>query len=236
MARSSSVVVLAVTMAWTLLPAAGVVWAQTAVGSEPGAAAPIAPTAPAATPQGVGREQENPAAEGGGADKTGTESGSKSGSESTAGPQDVSPKESAGETAGKAAVPELSPEQVAKDKLLRDRVQERWNAVIKRDFAKAYAFETPEYRKTNTAEQYAAQFGVMVKWHMATVKEVRYDRATEAEVVIILDYSFPLGSDETARTSGEYKERWVFVGDQWWRQRVERPLGAANPTESSPPE
>ena len=104
------------------------------------------------------------------------------------------------------------------------------------DLATAYAYETPEYRKEHTLKDYAEGFGGAVSWHMATVKAVRYDRATEAEVVIILDYSFPLGSDETARTSGEYKERWVFVGDQWWRQRVERPLGAANPTESSPPE
>lgn len=156
--------------------------------------------------------------------------------EGTSGPQDHQVEDTSA-AANDSPARELTPEQMAKEKLLRDRVQERWNAVIKRDFASAYAFETPEYRKAHTAEQYAGGFGPMIRWHMATVKEVRYDRANESEVVVTLDYSFPLGSgDNAVRASGDYKERWVLVEDQWWRQNVPQPLGAATPSKSSPQE
>jgi hypothetical protein len=105
--------------------------------------------------------------------------------------------------------------------------------VVKRDFAAAYAFETPEYREKHTAEEFASQFGRQVRWDVAKVKDLSYDRADVVDVTIALNYSFALpGVDQLVQTEGEIDDRWVFVDDQWWRQHVARPLGAT--TQSQP--
>lgn len=154
----------------------------------------------------------------------------------TGGPQnmDSKPTEFSSPPPGAPQTPELSGEQAAKDRQLRDRVQQRWDAIIKGDFPKAYAYETPEYRKGHTAEEYRGQFGGMVRWRMATVKELRYDPPDEAEVVITLDYSFPLpAGDEWAKTTGDFKEQWVLLQDEWWRHTVRQPLRDGKQSEPS---
>jgi hypothetical protein len=123
----------------------------------------------------------------------------------------------------------------AKDRALKARVEERWVAVIKRDFAKAYEFEAPDYKKKNSARQYAGKFGNAIDWHKATVKTIKYARPNEAEVVVTLDYSFDLPGGEPARTTGDVHDRWVFVDGQWWRRNLEEPLGGGNhPIKSHP--
>ena len=112
-----------------------------------------------------------------------------------------------------------------KEAELRKRVQARWDAVVKRDFVSAYAFETPEYREAHTAEEYASQFGPRIQWHVAKVKDLRYDRFDKVDVIVTLDFSFELpGVDQLARTTKDIKDRWVFADDQWWRRQPSQPL------------
>jgi len=118
---------------------------------------------------------------------------------------------------------------------LKQRVAARWAAVIKRQFATAYEYETPDYRKAHSAQQYAGKFGSGIDWHVATVKRIRYDRLDEADVVITIDYSFDLpGGDQPARTTGDVHERWVLDDGQWWRRDIQQPLGGGKQSEESP--
>jgi hypothetical protein len=149
----------------------------------------------------------------------------KPASGSTAGPQSFRP-------ASEAEASEEAPKQAAGVKLeneaeLRKRVQARWDAALKGDFEAAYAFETPEYRKANPKEEYLFRMGRRVaRWHVATLKELRYDRADEAEAIVTLEYSFALpGSDRIVRTKGNFSEHWRFSDGTWWRQESRRPLG-----------
>jgi hypothetical protein len=155
----------------------------------------------------------------------------------THGPQDVArggdnlaPAEKGGEKRI------LTEEEAAKEQRLRERVQQRWDAVVKRDFEKAFEFETPEYRKGHTAEDYGRQFGTMVQWHMARVKDIGYHSPDEAEVVVALDFSFPLPAGEDAKTTIDAREKWVFLEGDWWRRHVKSPLGGAKQSEPSPHE
>ena len=118
---------------------------------------------------------------------------------------------------------------------LRERVQARWNAVLEGKLDKAYTFETPEYRKAHSEQEYRAEFGRQVRWHVATLKDLRYDRADEVEAVITLDYSFAIpGSAETVRTSSDVTERWVYSDHQWWRRHDRSILGATPHPQPSP--
>lgn len=149
----------------------------------------------------------------------------------TFGPQDL------GTEASQPAfteAPVLTPEEAERQRPLRERVQQRWDAVIAGDFAKAYEYESPEYRKEHTLKEYVSQFGGMVEWHMASVKEVRYDGDNEAEVVLSLGISFsPTGGDDPVRTTAELEERWAKIEGKWWRSDLPHPLGSDDSPEPS---
>jgi hypothetical protein len=151
----------------------------------------------------------------------------------TGGPQDLPvPAVESEEPAPREA---LTPEQAALDERLRERVQERWNAMIERDLIKAYEYETPAYRETHTPTDYARSFGALVAWHVATVKDVRYDAPHEAVVKLTLDVSFPVGGEEV-RTTVPLDDHWVYLEDEWWRVDVDRPLGKVPESKPSPSE
>jgi hypothetical protein len=118
-----------------------------------------------------------------------------------------------------------SAEEMQREPLLRKRVAARWAALIAGDLATVYQLESPAYRKSNTAREHAASFGRQVKWKMATVTEVRYDLEDEAEVVVALDISFPLGGDDVS-TTVELSEDWVFVADTWYHDTLEQSPGS----------
>jgi len=123
----------------------------------------------------------------------------------------------------------------AQEAQLKQRVAARWDAVIERDFAKAYEYATPDYRKAHSARQYAGKFGSAIDWHVATVKRIRYDRPNEADVVVTIGYSFDLpGGDQPARTTGDVHERWVLDDGQWWRRDIQQPLGGGKQSGESP--
>jgi len=150
----------------------------------------------------------------------------------TAGPQDLGAP--AVEGADQPVPTALSAEQRALEKPLRNRAQARWNAVIARDFAKAYAFETPEYRQNHTATEYATQFGGMVDWLGARLGSVRYENPHHATVDVLLRVKFPLGADE-ATTEARVGDRWVYRDKEWWRLDVEQPTTPSAQTKPSPP-
>jgi hypothetical protein len=141
-------------------------------------------------------------------------------------PRTEGPQDRRVEVPGEPVVTKAAGIKLPKEAELRERVQARWDAVIKGEIDKAYGFETPEYRKAHAEEDYRAAIGRRVTWHVATLKDLRYDRTDAAEAIIALDYSFALpGSDEMARTTSIISDRWVYSEDQWWRQDTQRPLG-----------
>jgi len=170
------------------------------------------------------------AAEGAGA--SGASSVSVPESPRTEGPQDAKVES--------AEVPEVRKEsavELPKEAELRERVQARWDAVIKGELERAYGFETPEYRKAHTEQEYREEFGRRVRWHVATLKDLRYDRNDEVEAIITLDYSFALpGGDQMVRTTGEITDRWVYSDGQWWRRHARHTLGGKTQSQPSLPQ
>jgi hypothetical protein len=144
----------------------------------------------------------------------------------TAGPQDMPSARSAGPAESKPAhAPGVT---LVDEDGLRERVQARWNAVINGEFTKAYAFETPEFRNAIEPADYAFRLGrASVRWHLASLKELRYDRADQADAVMTIEYSFAIsGGDGLATTSGDFPERWVFLDGNWWRKETKAPVGS----------
>jgi hypothetical protein len=129
----------------------------------------------------------------------------------------------------------LTPEEIQREQRLKQRAQQRWDAIIDRDFSKAYEYETPKFRAENSPKEYRAKYGGPVTHHVATVKDVRYDAPHEAVVKIMLEASFPLGGEQVRTTVPVY-DRWTYLEGEWWRLDIDRPLGAPSNPQPSPTE
>jgi hypothetical protein len=135
------------------------------------------------------------------------------------------PEAGASEESGKEWVAEAD---VADAEKLRERVSARWEALIDRDFDRAYKFQTPEYREGTSVSDYGFRMGrSTVRWHLAALKQVRYHTPTEAEALVDLDYSFALpGTDQIARTQGQFSDWWVYREGVWWHHESGDAIGA----------
>jgi len=103
---------------------------------------------------------------------------------------------------------------------IKQRAQARWDALARRDFAAAYAFETPGYRAVTGTEAFAAQFGAMATWHGAEVLEARVDAdGAAAQVALALSYRATPPSGEPYEGRRRIEETWIKVDDQWWFAR-----------------
>lgn len=111
---------------------------------------------------------------------------------------------------------EPTADELQREPALRERVEERWSALIDGDFDGAYEFTTPSYRAEHDAAQHAASYGDLVKWHLASVKEVRYDQQNEPEVIVSLTISVPLNDSGTVKTTVAVPERWSYTDEQWY--------------------
>ncbi|MEZ5582920.1 MAG: hypothetical protein R3F37_09255 [Candidatus Competibacteraceae bacterium] len=114
-------------------------------------------------------------------------------------------------------------DQKVLEQALEERVSARWAALIKRDFAVAYEFQTPAYREVYSIEAFNQQFGAAAKWTQATVEKITMQTSSEesnlltADVVVNIHYTVPFPSAENpTQTSGFVNERWLRKEGQWW--------------------
>jgi len=99
---------------------------------------------------------------------------------------------------------------------LEERVDARWEALIKGDYAAAYEMELPSYRKSNTFEKYRGEFGDAVTWRLAKVAGISYDGASKAKVSISVEITARMASGRPETIQNEIRETWVRRDGQWW--------------------
>lgn len=105
---------------------------------------------------------------------------------------------------------------------LRERVEGRWDALVERDFLKAYEFMSPSYRKLYSAEHYTSGFGSVVSWRSAEVLKVDIDGGSANTVVEVLyQLAIPEGAgatlgSEIGSISKDFNEFWIWSQGEWW--------------------
>lgn len=122
----------------------------------------------------------------------------------------------------RSAYREPTPEERKREPRLRSRVEERWRHLVAGDYDDTYEFTTPAYKESVKQREHAASFGDMVTWHLATLQDVRYDDEDQAEVVVALTLSFPLGG-EMMKTKVLTPERWVYKDGEWYHTATRSP-------------
>jgi hypothetical protein len=100
---------------------------------------------------------------------------------------------------------------------LRERVLERWGALIKRDFERAYEFLSPGQKALLEAHQYRNLFGDDVGWKRASIINIEQTSAEAARVRVQLDSTVLIpGTLQEASISPTHLETWVRSEEQWW--------------------
>ncbi len=101
---------------------------------------------------------------------------------------------------------------------LEERAQARWDHMIARDFAEAWAYYTPGYRQTTSAEEFAATVrGRPVRWEEATVVAHNCE-GDRCEVLVEVSYRVPQAPSglSDARGRRDLTETWIRTQEQWW--------------------
>lgn len=104
----------------------------------------------------------------------------------------------------------------APEQIVRQLATKRWQALLAKDFDKAYEFATPSYRKIKTADYYRNQRqSTPVKWIAAEV--LRVDCQVEKCTTTIKLESKPIVPFKfTGTITSGIDETWVFEDGQWW--------------------
>ena len=100
---------------------------------------------------------------------------------------------------------------------LEQRVIAKWNALIHRDFAVAYSFASPGYRKLYSLDIFKSGFGNKVAWRRIEVVDIGFKGSDAATVTIIVYAAYdPPEAQKTIDMKSYVHESWVFVDGQWW--------------------
>ncbi len=102
--------------------------------------------------------------------------------------------------------------------LIKQRAEARWNNIIARDFAAAYAYETPAYRATVSLDQHLSRFGSAMRWYGITVDQVTMAPSGDrADVLITLQYEseVPLAG-QPVHGILSLTEHWILTQGNWW--------------------
>ena len=96
------------------------------------------------------------------------------------------------------------------EKLVEQRANERWEAIVAGDLKTAYEFISPAGRSALTYD--AFEKGVKRGFHKAArVKEVRCTSNELCEVTLEVEYEF-----RGRRTKTSLWEKWIRQGRDWW--------------------
>jgi hypothetical protein len=116
----------------------------------------------------------------------------------------------------KVEVSGLTAEQQA---ALVSRVEEKWRAMERRDFAAVYEYTTPNYRKIFTKPMFLNKFGPSIRWELTGVDLLHYD--ADAAVASVGVRVMTGRATETSQASGgivadTVQEQWLLIDGEWW--------------------
>ena len=109
----------------------------------------------------------------------------------------------------------------AQRNILEQRVRDRFQALVARDFEKVWEYSTPSYRAIFSKQLYAKKFSYAVELQLTGVEVVNYDSDAAVASVVVRVMSEPIKQTSSASsligaTPERLREKWVFSQDQWW--------------------
>ena len=112
--------------------------------------------------------------------------------------------------AGCAAFTPKTPEQV-----VAERAEARWDALIHRNFEKAWEYTQPAYRALVAQKDYSKQFGAAGQWKGVQVHQVTCE-PERCTVRLRLTSTLNVPRFQGQELIGYIDETWVRSDGQWW--------------------
>lgn len=114
--------------------------------------------------------------------------------------------------AGCASTPPVPPQDT-----VRQLATQRWQALLAKDYKRAYEMSAPAYRKLNSAELYATRkMSVPVRWLSAKVLRVECESEERCTARVEIE-SRPIAPNAPKMPLvGVINETWVRDSGQWW--------------------
>lgn len=106
----------------------------------------------------------------------------------------------------------------ARDKIVAERAQARWDALLAGDYEAAWAYASPGYRSANTAVDFEIAFRLRrVEYRSAEYQE----HSCEEDVCTVklrVGYRLdrPLVGVPEWESEGVVEEQWIKSGGEWW--------------------
>ncbi|MEM8560865.1 MAG: hypothetical protein AAGF57_01455 [Pseudomonadota bacterium] len=104
---------------------------------------------------------------------------------------------------------------------LEDRVQQRWQAMIAKDFGSVWEFSTPTFRGIFSKSMYVHKFSYAVDWELTEIEIVNYDADAAVASVAVGVMSKPVKHTSAASKAlgavpVTMNEKWIFTDGEWW--------------------
>lgn len=106
--------------------------------------------------------------------------------------------------------------QTKPEDAITQRANERWQALLKGDMAKAYAYSTPGFRAVVEVEGFKGRTGIAGRWLGAQVVNVTCDTPERCKAVIKLEFSTLIPGFSKDRMTTHIDETWLLEDGQWW--------------------
>lgn len=103
---------------------------------------------------------------------------------------------------------------------LVSRVEGKWRAMERWDFAAVYEYTTPNYRSVFSKSMFLKKFGTDLRWQLTGVDILNYD--AEAAVASVAVRVMSESTKQTTLASGvgaildTVDEKWFFIDGVWW--------------------
>jgi hypothetical protein len=102
------------------------------------------------------------------------------------------------------------------EKIVTERAQARWNALIDQNWAAAYPYMTPAYRAIVPLKRYGDQFTGPARWEGAKVTGAKCEeKRCQVGVAVSIRLLMPAHSNRVDTTN--IQETWVLEDGQWFK-------------------
>jgi hypothetical protein len=104
------------------------------------------------------------------------------------------------------------------DEIIAERAQARWDALLSRDYAAAYAYYSPGYRSTTSVTDLEIKLRLQrVRWTNAKYRDHSCDGdACTVRVDLTYQVSAPVPGVDSWKGFDLIEETWVRTGGEWW--------------------
>jgi hypothetical protein len=104
------------------------------------------------------------------------------------------------------------------DKMVKERAEARWEALLSRDYASAYSFYSPGYRSTTSVTDFEIEIRLRrVRW--TTAEYLKHD-CDENTCTVSFRVGYRVGSPVPGVVTWDgydlITDQWVKTGGEWW--------------------